>query len=116
MMQRFYDAHLYLANWGSHRIMLRLPRTLLDPKIAGQYCVDGQVSMSTTRDHVIRSSFHIAAGRNQNQCSEPRKRVTPGPRGCLPGHAVSAAASQLRRIRRAGPGSPASERPRPRGA
>jgi hypothetical protein len=27
--------------------MLRLPRTLLDPKIAGQYCVDGQVRMST---------------------------------------------------------------------
>jgi hypothetical protein len=53
MMQRYYDAHLYLANWGTHRIMLRLPRTLLDPKIAGRYCVDGQVSISTTRDYVI---------------------------------------------------------------
>ncbi len=53
MMQRFYDAHLYLANWGTHRIMLRLPRAVLDPEIAGQYCVDGQVSMSTARDHVI---------------------------------------------------------------
>jgi hypothetical protein len=53
MMQRFYDAHLYLANWGTHRIMLRLPRALLDPEIAGPYCVDGQVSMLATRDHVI---------------------------------------------------------------
>jgi len=53
MMQHYYDAHLYLANWGTHRIMLRLPRTLLDPKIAEQYCVDDQVSMSTTRDYVI---------------------------------------------------------------
>ncbi len=53
MMQRYYDAHLYLTNWGTHRIMLRLPRTLLDPEIAGQYCVDGQVGMSTTRDYVI---------------------------------------------------------------
>ncbi len=53
LMQRYYDAHLYLANWGTHRIMLRLPRTLLDPKIAGRYCVDGQVSISTTRDYVI---------------------------------------------------------------
>jgi hypothetical protein len=33
--------------------MLRLPRTVLGPKIAGQYCVEGQVSMSTTREHVI---------------------------------------------------------------
>jgi hypothetical protein len=53
MMQCFYDAHLYLANWGTHRIMLRLPRTVLDPEIAGLYCVDDQVRMSTTRDHVI---------------------------------------------------------------
>jgi hypothetical protein len=53
LTQRYYDAHLYLANWGTHRVMLRLPRTLLDPEIAGRYCVDGQVSMSTTRDYVI---------------------------------------------------------------
>jgi hypothetical protein len=53
LMRRYYDAHLYLANWGTHRIMLRLPRTLLDPKIAGRFCVDGQVSISTTRDYVI---------------------------------------------------------------
>ena len=53
LMQHYYDAHLYFANWGTHRIMLRLPRTLLDPKIAGQYCVEGQVRMSTTREHVI---------------------------------------------------------------
>jgi hypothetical protein len=33
--------------------MLRLPRVLLDPEIAGPYCVDGQMSMLTTRDHVI---------------------------------------------------------------
>ena len=52
-MQRYYDAHLYFANWGTHRIMLRLPRTLLDPETAGQYCVDGQVRMSTTSEHVI---------------------------------------------------------------
>jgi hypothetical protein len=53
LMERYYDAHLYLANWGTHRIMLRLPRMLLDPEIAGQYCVDVQVGMSTTRDYVI---------------------------------------------------------------
>jgi hypothetical protein len=53
MMQRYYDTHLYFANWGTHRIMLRLPRTLLDPEIAGQYCVDGQVSVSVSHEHVI---------------------------------------------------------------
>jgi hypothetical protein len=38
---------------GAHRQPIPLPRTLLDPKIAGQYCTDGQVSMSTIREHVI---------------------------------------------------------------
>jgi hypothetical protein len=53
LMRRYYDAHLYFANWGTHRVMFRLPRTLLDPGVAEQYCVDPQVSVSATRDHVI---------------------------------------------------------------
>jgi len=53
LMRRYYDAHLYFANWGTHRVMFRLPRTLLDPGLAQQYCVDPQVSVSATRDHVI---------------------------------------------------------------
>ena len=53
LIRRYYDAHLYFANWGTHRVMFRLPRTLLDPGLAQQYCVDPQVSVSATRDHVI---------------------------------------------------------------
>src|ERR1700683_1998337 len=53
MMRRYYDAHLYLANWGTHQIMLRLPRTLLSPKIAEQYGVDGHVGVTTTSESVI---------------------------------------------------------------
>jgi hypothetical protein len=53
LMQRYYDAHLYLANWGTHRIMLRLPRAVLDPEVAGQYRVDERVGVSATDEHVI---------------------------------------------------------------
>jgi hypothetical protein len=53
LIRRYYDAHLYFANWGTRRVMFRLPRTLLDPGLAQQYCVDPQVSVSATRDHVI---------------------------------------------------------------
>ena len=53
LMRRYYDAHLYFANWGTHRVMFRLPRMLLDPGVAKQYCVDPQVSVSATRDDVI---------------------------------------------------------------
>jgi hypothetical protein len=57
MMQRYYDAHLYLANWGTHRVMLRLPRTLLSPETAGQYAVDGHVDVMTTPESVILDLF-----------------------------------------------------------
>ncbi|AMB46855.1 hypothetical protein [Methylobacterium sp. AMS5] len=29
-MDRWFDVHLYLANWGTRRLMLRLPRRLID--------------------------------------------------------------------------------------
>jgi hypothetical protein len=53
MMERYYDAHLYLANWGSRRIMFRLPRTLLDLDVAEQYCVDDQVGAWTADQFIV---------------------------------------------------------------
>lgn len=44
LMERYYDAHLYLANWGTRRIMLRLPHKLLEPDVAEDYCVGDQVT------------------------------------------------------------------------
>ncbi|MDZ7713376.1 MAG: hypothetical protein U5L06_09800 [Rhodovibrio sp.] len=31
LMQRWFDLHLYVANWGTRRLMMRLPAHLLDP-------------------------------------------------------------------------------------
>ncbi len=30
LMERWFDLHLYLANWGSRRLMIRLPKRLID--------------------------------------------------------------------------------------
>ena len=38
MMERYFDAFLYLANWGTCLIMIRLPSSLLDLQTAGRYC------------------------------------------------------------------------------
>jgi hypothetical protein len=38
LMTDYFDAHLYLANWGTHWFMLRFPRRLLDEKTAAAYC------------------------------------------------------------------------------
>jgi hypothetical protein len=53
LMARHYDAHLYLANWGTHRVMFRLPCDLLDPDAVKEYCVDDQVCAWVTDDEFI---------------------------------------------------------------
>jgi hypothetical protein len=37
-MEKYFDAFLYLANWGTHVLKLRLPARLLDPATAQLYC------------------------------------------------------------------------------
>lgn len=44
LMERHFDAFLYLANWGTRRIMLRLPSRLLDLETVQRYCVGGATS------------------------------------------------------------------------
>lgn len=52
-MERYFDAHLYLANWGTRRIMLRLPRAVLDPETVERFCVGDSAASWATRTHVI---------------------------------------------------------------
>jgi hypothetical protein len=52
-MERYFDAHLYLTNWGTHRIALRLPLPALDPATAPRYCSGNQIRCWTTRTHLI---------------------------------------------------------------
>jgi len=37
-MENYFDAFLYLANWGTHALKLRLPAGLLDHETAKTYC------------------------------------------------------------------------------
>ena len=52
-MERYFDAFLYLANWGTHELMLRLPRRLLNPTTAKRYCRGQVASVRARGEHVI---------------------------------------------------------------
>lgn len=52
-MEKYFDAFLYLANWGSHELTLRLPRKVLDPATAKLYCRSGAASSRSKGDFVI---------------------------------------------------------------
>ncbi|WP_245718579.1 hypothetical protein [Nocardia miyunensis] len=53
LMECFYDAHLYVANWGTHRVMFRLPCDLLDPDVVDDYCVGDRVNAWSTDEFVV---------------------------------------------------------------
>jgi hypothetical protein len=53
LMDRYFDAFLYLANWGTHRLMFRLPARVLDLETARRYCDADYVSARQAGDHVI---------------------------------------------------------------
>ncbi len=57
MVERYFDAFLYLANWGTRRLMFRLPRGVLDPETAGQYCYTDTASVIVTGSHLILSLY-----------------------------------------------------------
>jgi hypothetical protein len=52
-MEKHFDVFLYLANWGTHRLMLRLPRALLDLETARLYCCGESASARAKGDFVI---------------------------------------------------------------
>ncbi len=37
-MEKYFDAHLYLANWGIRILMLRVPANVIDLDLAKEYC------------------------------------------------------------------------------
>ena len=57
MVERYFDAFLYLANWGTRRLMFRLPRGVLDAEAAGLCCYTDAASVIETDDHLIVSLY-----------------------------------------------------------
>ncbi|WP_255435989.1 hypothetical protein [Salinispora sp. H7-4] len=53
LVERYFDAHLYLANWGTHQLILRLPKHVLDPATAARYCQSDSASAWTAGKNVV---------------------------------------------------------------
>jgi hypothetical protein len=54
MVEKYYDAHLYVTNWGTRQVMFRLPRATLGTEAVEPYVLDEEdVSFWTTADHLV---------------------------------------------------------------
>ncbi len=54
-MEKYFDAFLYYANWGTHVLKLRLPARLLDLKTARLYCAGESASAREKEGGLILS-------------------------------------------------------------
>jgi len=54
-VEKYFDAFLYVANWGTHWFMLRFPRRVLELRTAKSYCRGKLVTATATGDFVILS-------------------------------------------------------------
>jgi len=53
LMERYFDAFVYIANWGTRQLMLRLPRALIDPRTVGPYEVEEGLEAHVRGEAVI---------------------------------------------------------------
>ena len=60
LMEKFFDAFVYVSNWGARWLMFRLPLNSVDVKSLARYCVGDGVSFETKGEHVILEFFSEA--------------------------------------------------------
>jgi hypothetical protein len=57
LMERYFDAFLYLANWGTRQVMIKIPESLLDLAMAEKYCSGDAASAWAAGGNVILSLY-----------------------------------------------------------
>ncbi|MFF1713112.1 hypothetical protein [Streptomyces sp. NPDC058268] len=53
LMEQYYDAHLYFANWGYRKVILRWPAEQLPLHVAEQYCTGASADARQHGGHVL---------------------------------------------------------------
>ena len=64
LMDRYFDAFLYVANWGTRRLALRLPKGTIDVHDAQKYCDDhGEyLTVREGKEHIVVEFESIEEG------------------------------------------------------
>lgn len=52
-LAKYFDAHVYVANWGTHRFVVKVPKAVIDLKEINQYLHKYSFEMTETPTHVI---------------------------------------------------------------
>ncbi|XCN72430.1 MAG: hypothetical protein Q3M24_19370 [Candidatus Electrothrix aestuarii] len=53
LVEKYFDAFLYVTNWGTHQLLLRIPRKLIDLDLASKYCIGDSWTIYEKGDYLI---------------------------------------------------------------
>ncbi len=53
LVEKYFDAFLYVANWGTRWLMLKVPRNVVNVDLAAQYCIGESAVIHEKGDHLI---------------------------------------------------------------
>ena len=53
LMEKYFDAFVYVANWGTREFMLRIPAHLCDPAVMHSYLSGSAVTVAQNNDNLI---------------------------------------------------------------
>ena len=62
LMLKYFDAHLYVANLGTHTLMFRLPRKLVDVSIFQPYFGTEHNKLTVTEEYVVVEFTSVLEG------------------------------------------------------
>ncbi|HLO31483.1 MAG TPA: hypothetical protein VK249_20195 [Anaerolineales bacterium] len=48
VLAKYFDAHLYLTNWGTRHLAFRFPKGLVDARAVESYCDEDHVKLKVT--------------------------------------------------------------------
>jgi hypothetical protein len=67
LVERYFDAFLYVANWGTHWFMFKLPQHLVDFDLVNKYCPGDSAIIHEKGDHLI---FEFTSETEDYECEE----------------------------------------------
>jgi hypothetical protein len=53
VLLQYFDAHLYMANWGTRKLMFRFPKAVIDPRAIQPYCREDILTLELEGNYYI---------------------------------------------------------------
>jgi hypothetical protein len=55
---QYFDVFVYVANWGTRRLLVKLPRSAVDPKALERYVAEPALTAELGKEHVLLEILH----------------------------------------------------------